>query len=112
MDKPWACTNCLKDNIGLNACTFCGAASPDNIAEHARTFNRHGGIRGLAEEIDALRAEVADLQAECDQWQRKLTEDAWPEIERLRAALEIAKGECEGYVLMQIEDVLAGHKRA
>ena len=32
------------------------------------------------------------------------------ENERLRAALEIAKGECEGFVLEQIKDILAGHR--
>lgn len=37
--------------------------------------------------VEQARAERDDLQAECDQWQKKLTEDAWPEIERLRALL-------------------------
>lgn len=39
-------------------------------------------------EAGLLRQRIAELEAECDQWQRKLTEDAWPEIERLRAKVE------------------------
>ena len=35
----------------------------DNFDEHARTFNRHGGIGGLAAEIDALRTENQRLRA-------------------------------------------------
>ena len=37
------------------------------------------------ERIKRLEAKIEQLQIECDQWQKKLTEDAWPEIERLRA---------------------------
>ena len=51
-----------------------------------------GYQRAVAECI-ALRAENKTLQAECDQWQKKLTEDAWPEIERLRAALAESEAE-------------------
>ena len=47
----------------------------------------HIAADNFLRELDALRAENKTLQAECDQWQKKLTEDAWPEIERLRAAL-------------------------
>ena len=39
-------------------------------------------------EAGLLRQRIAELEAECDQWQKKLTEDAWPEIERLRALNE------------------------
>jgi chromosome segregation ATPase len=31
---------------------------------------------------------IAELEAECNQWQKKLTDDAWPEIERLRSLVK------------------------
>ena len=42
---------------------------------------------------ERLRAALDESEDENDQWQKKLTDDAWPEIERLRAALtEIMQG--------------------
>jgi len=38
----------------------------------------------LLSERRQLVTRLAEAEAECDQWQRKLTEDAWPEIKRLR----------------------------
>lgn len=46
---------------------------------------------GRADAIDRRDIQIADLQAECDQWQKKLTEDAWPEIERLRKIRDAAR---------------------
>jgi hypothetical protein len=36
-----------------------------------------------------LRLRLAEAEAECDQWQRKLTEDAWPELARLRDQVQV-----------------------
>lgn len=68
-------------------------------------------FKDLADRVRSLRAENEDLREELSETKRELTR-LHNDNERLRAALEIAKGECEGYVLMQIENVLAGHERA
>lgn len=62
----------------------------DTFDEHARAFNRHGGIGGLSDEIDALRAENQRLTDERDKYHADLHE-AEDQIERLRAALERGK---------------------
>ena len=64
-------------------------------AEHVRTFNRHGGIRGLTDEIDALRAQLDQANAQIDRMQR-VVEAArewaakdYGEIEEFDAGVEI-----------------------
>jgi hypothetical protein len=43
----------------------------------------------LLGERNQLAARLAEAEAECDQWQRKLTEDAWPELARLREQVQV-----------------------
>jgi hypothetical protein len=45
-------------------------------------------------EFEALHARLRESEAENDRWQKKLTVDAWPEIERLRALIDKHNDEC------------------
>ena len=64
-------------------------AAPSNFPDHARAFNRHGGIGGLAAEIDAMRAERDALRAQNDQ-ARELYAAMLAELNALRPVVDAA----------------------
>jgi hypothetical protein len=44
MTNPWCCTNCLGENLSLDRCQFCGAASPDAAHRYARNLGASTGV--------------------------------------------------------------------
>ena len=78
------------DNIGDMATRVAYVQHLINKAgfgEHARTFNRYGGIRGLTAEIDALRAENERAAA--------TNRDLWVQLGHVRDLAEALKAENE-----------------